>query len=274
MKPSNKILIYDDNCPLCSGYTRAFVHYGFLKESGRKSFSNISTQLANTIDINKARNEIPLYDPSTKEVKYGIVSLVSILEDKIPWMGTFCRLQPVKPFLHFLYKFISYNRRVIVAPKNKPGFDCAPDFNFFYRIIFMLLFLLLNTIILYPVHHYVLRFSLFNGVTSGTFQELHLALVGINIFLAIALGKIKAIEYLGQVNMLAVIVLLLLIPLVLFNRYVCISAAINNFYLLTLGIFTCREYIRRMKYCGVWYQHELMILINGFSIGGFLFCLL
>src|SRR5574339_620126 len=32
----NKILVYDDNCPLCTWYSGLFVKYGFLHTEGRK----------------------------------------------------------------------------------------------------------------------------------------------------------------------------------------------------------------------------------------------
>src|SRR4051794_7231311 len=60
---------------------------------------------------------------------------------------------PVKRFLTRLYKLISYNRKVIVARKCGTGrFDCSPVFNVFYRVLFMMICLLFNSVMLWPLH--------------------------------------------------------------------------------------------------------------------------
>jgi len=38
METTDKILVYDDACPLCVAYTGAFVKTGLLTAEGRKSF--------------------------------------------------------------------------------------------------------------------------------------------------------------------------------------------------------------------------------------------
>ena len=43
MPTNNKIMIYDDSCPLCSGYTKLFVNMGLLSKGGRTPFTGIDT---------------------------------------------------------------------------------------------------------------------------------------------------------------------------------------------------------------------------------------
>src|SRR5687768_1351216 len=146
---TNKILIYDDNCPLCTWYTGIFVKCGLLPAEGRKAFSVIDPALFDKIDFAKSRNEIPLIDTPTGKVFYGIDSLLEILDQKIPLIKRICNFKPLKWLLHKLYRFISYNRKVVVARKCSNGaIDCTPDFNYFYRILFMTVFLIFNTIML------------------------------------------------------------------------------------------------------------------------------
>ena len=78
----NKILIYDDNCPLCSWYSGEFVRFGFLASEGRKAFSSLDTSLLSRIDFEKSRNEIPLLDTENGQVLYGIDALLEILDSK------------------------------------------------------------------------------------------------------------------------------------------------------------------------------------------------
>ena len=85
---ANKILIYDDNCPLCSWYTSLFVKYGLLNPDGRKPFSSLDDILARQIDLDKSRNEIPLIDTVSGKVFYGIDSLLEVLGEKMPHPAT------------------------------------------------------------------------------------------------------------------------------------------------------------------------------------------
>ena len=135
MKTTNKILLYDDYCPLCTWYSGLFVKFGLLNPiTGLPSPKRI-LQFLLAIDIEKGKDEIPLFDPATRQTLYGIDSLLgnsrtenSVLYNRI---GNF---KPVKWFLRKLYKLISYNRKVIVARKCGPGtFDCSPAYNSFLQ---------------------------------------------------------------------------------------------------------------------------------------------
>jgi hypothetical protein len=50
----NKILVYDDNCPLCTWYSGLFVKYGFLNAEGRKPFSTLDDKLLAKLTLAKA----------------------------------------------------------------------------------------------------------------------------------------------------------------------------------------------------------------------------
>ena len=117
MKSNNKTLIYDDACPLCVWYTGAFVKSGLLTTEGRKAFSTCDTELLNAIDLERGKNEIPLIDIENKQVLYGIDAMLEVLGEKFPVIKTIGNVKPVNWFLKRLYKFISYNRKVIVAKK-------------------------------------------------------------------------------------------------------------------------------------------------------------
>jgi hypothetical protein len=106
MKPTNKIIIYDDSCPMCSAYTKAFVQTGLIASSGRRSFSGISAELLEKIDNHKCRNEIPLIDTATSKVKYGIEALLDILGDKFPLIKSIGHLKPVNWFLKKFYNLV------------------------------------------------------------------------------------------------------------------------------------------------------------------------
>jgi hypothetical protein len=269
----NKILIYDDHCPLCTWYSGLFIKYGFLNEDGRKPFSNLEPVYFNRIDPNKSRNEIPLLDIASGKVEYGIDSLLTILGQKFPLIKKTGNIKPVKWFLLKFYKLVSYNRKVIVAKKCGPGLiDCAPDFNYFYRIIFMIVFLLFNTIMLYFLYNFVFAKLDFFAASNYKLQAAHFSLAFINCALAMTLSTQKRIEYLGQVNMLAVIAILLLSPLLLL-QYLVLNTLFITIYLIVVALVVIKEYIRRMQYADVLLNNKWIVSLNLVSIGGFLLLL-
>ena len=81
---NSKVLIYDDNCPLCSWYSSLFVKYGLLPADGRKAFSSLESSMLNFIDYDRGRNEIPLLDKTSGKVFYGVDALLEILGQRYP----------------------------------------------------------------------------------------------------------------------------------------------------------------------------------------------
>ncbi|MEP6677583.1 MAG: DCC1-like thiol-disulfide oxidoreductase family protein [Ferruginibacter sp.] len=271
MKTNNYTLLYDDACPLCVAYTKGFVKAGLLQADNRKAFSQQDPSLLQKINISKAVNEIPLIDNSTGTIYYGIDALLEILDQKIPLVKTIGNFSPFKWFLLKLYKFISYNRKVIVAKTSAAGsFDCSPAFNIPYRILFLAVFLIFNTAMLFPIHRFVIQKSMFANSSIVQLQMAHTLLVAVNVMISFRLSKKEAVEYLGQVNMLALTAILLNIPLILLNKYAAFPlTAINNFFLGMITVFIVKEYVRRMRYAGIM-NKPWLIYANGLGITAFL----
>ncbi len=136
-----KTIIYDDTCPMCNFYTRQFVKMGVLPENGRITFSNLDQNLLQEIDLDRARHEIPLLDSHSHQTIYGLDALTFLLAKHFPLLAPLLNHQYFKALLKPLYKFISYNRRVIMpSPKQCIGIDPAPDFNLKARFLLVLLF--------------------------------------------------------------------------------------------------------------------------------------
>ncbi len=267
----NKVLIYDDNCPLCTWYSSLFVSYGLLPTEGRKSFSTLEPSLLKSIDLDKSRNEIPLLDTKSGNILYGIDALLEILGQRSGFIKTTGQIKPINWFLRKLYKFISYNRKVIVAKKCSAGsIDCSPDLNYRYRIAFMLAFFVFNSLMLSPLHNIV--FSPVSGslLSITQLQTAHFSLVLINCLLAFNFSKPKAIEYLGQVNMLALLTVLLLIPLLLALYWFNFSGWFSFIYLAVTAIIIFKEYLRRMDYAGVLANNKWIAAINLAGMAGFI----
>lgn len=131
---NNKVIIYDDNCPLCKAYTKAFVNAGMLEKENRVAFSKIHACDFN-LDWQRARHEIPLIDTNTNEVRYGVDALVELLQKKFCFIKSLMKIKFINSFFRWLYKLVSYNRKIIVAKTNltKGEIDCTPDYSFAWR---------------------------------------------------------------------------------------------------------------------------------------------
>lgn len=134
----NKVIVYDDACPMCQVYTAGFVKIGWLKN--RTGFTDASPEMLAKLDLNRARHEIPLLDTASGEVLYGLDALFLILGDRMPVFKPLFRSPVFRAPLYQLYQIITFNRRIIAASVSpKEGFDCAPDRNIFYRWVYIVI---------------------------------------------------------------------------------------------------------------------------------------
>jgi len=180
----NKVIVYDDACPMCQAYTAGFVKAGWLKE--RRGFANVSPELLAKIDFDRARHEIPLLDTKTGEVTYGLNALFLIIGERMPIFKPLFRSRWFRPMLYPLYQIITYNRRIIAgsgAPKI--GCDCAPDVNLFYRWLYISIAVLGGALLSFP-------FWVSGGFAEKTFIFTHLVLLLGAIFVP------KKLDFIGH----------------------------------------------------------------------------
>jgi predicted DCC family thiol-disulfide oxidoreductase YuxK len=146
----NHTLIYDNDCPLCSLYTGAFVKTGMLDQNGRVAFSEgIDSVACKSVDKNRSRNEIALVDKQNGEVIYGVDSLLKVIGNNWPKFNRFFKQQIPYAVASTAYSFISYNRKVIIPAAPAPdGHSCTPDFNLKYRLLFLLFTWIITSFIL------------------------------------------------------------------------------------------------------------------------------
>ena len=135
----NKVIIYDDSCPMCKVYTYWFVAWGFLAPENRIGFATAPADITSHVDLDRGRHEIPLFDRSTKETIYGLAALTHVLGSRWTWLKPFFESRVFMWMFYPLYQIITYNRRVIAGCKAYCGFDCAPDLNRFYRSVYLLI---------------------------------------------------------------------------------------------------------------------------------------
>lgn len=275
MKTADKIIIYDDTCPMCNWYTGVFLKTGLLEKDGRQSFTEIKPELINLIDAKQCRNEIPLIDTTNNQVFYGTDALLEILGNKFPFLKKVFSLPILNKAIKVLYKLISYNRRTIVAPTtSNKGLDCTPDFNIKYRMLWILIGLSIYSLLLFPLQKNVLSHSFFSSNSLLQVQLAHVFLVSSNTIIALFLKKETAIEYLGQINMLAVMCSLFYMPLILLNKLFAVPELVNNVWLSAMLLILVKEYFRRMKFAGILKQYTTIIVTNIMCLIAFIIYLL
>lgn len=126
----NKLIVYDDSCPMCKLYTQGFVRMRILTPEHRVGFAHADAPTMAQLDLNRARHEIPLLDIQTGEVTYGMDTLFCLIGHRFPVFTPLFRLPRFRALIYSVYQIVTYNRRVIAgcAPPRE-GFNCAPDFN-------------------------------------------------------------------------------------------------------------------------------------------------
>lgn len=134
----NKVILYDDNCPMCRVYTQGFVRMGILAPQGRVGLAHAPSDLIAPLDLDRARHEIPLLDTQTGVVTYGMDALFTLIGHRFPVFHSLFRHARFRALIYSVYQLVTYNRRVIAgcAP-TRGGFDCAPDFNRVVRLRYL-----------------------------------------------------------------------------------------------------------------------------------------
>ncbi len=135
-------IIYDQNCPACAAYTKAFVAFGFIAQDKRIAFRELNGQeYLNWIDFKRAGDEIPVIDQEHKRVIYGLDGLLFILGTKLAWIKPLVQVKPVYRLLKHVYRLISLNRRLIIPPVQQQtcSYTAEPSFNLKYRLLYLLL---------------------------------------------------------------------------------------------------------------------------------------
>jgi predicted DCC family thiol-disulfide oxidoreductase YuxK len=244
----NKVIVYDDACPMCSLYTRAFVHTGMLEKENRISFSQLDqSDYADVLDPVRARHEIPLLDLNGGATLYGVDALVYILRQRLPFIAWGMKIPGVAAIVRGLYAVVSYNRRVIIPSCGcTTGVDCTPDFHLAYRGIFIGFALFLFSCAVFLLFLFGFELPVIECLAVLVWMNAAIAVHGI---IAWATMKNGAVEYAGQS---AVTLLLFAIPTMI---TAVLGIATDEPLLVIAGalpgsVFLLWQHDRRVSYLG------------------------
>ena len=236
----NQTLLYDEDCPLCRVYTSGFIKAGMLDENGKKPYCQLSDEEQNFIDVKRASNEIALVDNENKTVIYGIDSLLKVIGFSFPWMEKIGNLKPIKFILKKLYSFISYNRKVIIPSKIKKEIklQCVPDFNFKYRILYIMFAVVSSSLLLNKFNDNltILKTILFTTV-----------LILIQSIILFKLSKKIMLSYIGNFTTSILFGTLLLLPIIVLKSFINIPENTFHFYFCFIISITIIDIVRRIQ---------------------------
>ncbi len=239
-------LLYDEDCPMCNIYTSGFIKANMLDKNGRKPFITLTTEEQTYIDSERAKNEIALVDTKNKKVLYGIDSLLKVIGNSFPWIEQVGNWKPINYFLKKLYKFISYNRKVIAPSKvnSENKLACVPDFNIKYRIFYIALATLFTANILFQYAEFITLLP-----KSNFGRELLLAVgqIGFQYLFIRKASKQNQLNYIGNLVTVSVMGSLLLTPLLLISQFITMHEyVVIGWFGLTVNLMILEHY-RRIK---------------------------
>jgi hypothetical protein len=243
---SNHVILYDKECPMCNLYTAGFVHTGMLDENGRLPYTEAATLIdLHHVNQEKACDEIALIDTTNGNVRYGVDSLTYIIGNRFSSLLPLLNNKFFKIIARGLYRFISFNRKVIIQGKDTDQSNaCRPSFSLRYRMAYILVAWILSSFFL---TRYALHLSPIIPATN--FYREFLICGGQIIFQGILItivNRRKFFDYLGNmmtVSLAGAILLMIILPM---------FAGTNNPHVFTLAFMVVVglmfvEHIRRTR---------------------------
>jgi len=160
MLRSNKLLI-DNYCPMCRFYAAGFVKTGCIESETIAPYQTVSADILGDTDLERAKTEIALHDTTTGETRYGLDAMIHIVSHTRPLLNQLLRSWIVYQTLKLVYKFITYNRRVIYPCQEKEtDRKCIPARHHGFRILLLGLSLFLLSKAAYPIYALIGLFSM------------------------------------------------------------------------------------------------------------------
>lgn len=238
----NHTILYDEVCPMCNLYTKAFVQSGMLDKEGRLPYHELPENYC--IDRSRAVDEIALVNRETGAVHYGVDSLMMIIGTSLPFLKPLFRNRVFVWLIRRFYRFISFNRRVIMPPANaQPGTD--PSFHKGYRIAYIVFAWLVTAFIL---HHYS-RLMVGLVPAGGFYREL-LVCGGQLIWQGVVISQTnpgRAWNYLGTMMTVSLAGALALLPALLAGHFTGAHPYIFTGWFLVVAGLMLLEHIRRVN---------------------------
>lgn len=247
----NKLIIYDSNCKVCTSFRDAILKVTSIPESAVVAYKDLPEHINQHVDADRFKNEMALVDPVNGKTIYGAEGVAYIFSTQSNLINFLFQFKPVMQLFNFFYKVQANNRYIIATPKSKFKCDCLPDRVVKYRVSYILMTVTLS--ILLTMLFGISLASLFSDLTTANaaIQMLLMAGTGwvLQIMLAIAILKEKALDYIGHLGSIMVVGLLILIPSMIVS-----SLGIQTIWIPALSVAFSSGYMLYLHICRTKYM--------------------
>lgn len=261
---ANHVILFDNECPMCFAYTKAFTKLKMLPTDGREAYQEMPAAICPLVDKKRAANEIALVNTQNGEVIYGITGLFKIISHAMPVFKPLFGFAPFIWIMKKFYAFISYNRKVIIPAIVKAN-TIQPDFKLHYRVAYLVFTWFITAYILTAYAHLLTDF-----VPLGNNHREYFICGGQIFFQAAVIycyNRERIWSYLGNMMTISFVgALLLLIPLIA-AKYVNIEPLFFIAYFLMTAALMFLEHLRRSKILALglvmsltWVIYRLIVL--------------
>jgi hypothetical protein len=250
MLKNNKLLI-DQDCPMCASYGSGFTKLKMIDAQTVRPYQQADEALAHQIDMNRARSEIALYDETTAQTVYGIDAMIAIVTHGVPWLKRLFHRRWLYVPLSTLYRFISYNRKVIYPAASQPGLrDCTPPLHRAYRWLYILLVALFTGLIL---NRYAALMVAEWGLAPSLWREYAVCLGQVlwQGAVILAVDPKKSLAYLGNMSTVSLGGAILLLPPLLLTAWVSVPPLVLLGYFALVVSCMLLEHLRRCRLLGL-----------------------
>lgn len=244
----NHKLLIDQHCPMCAAYGSAFTQFKMIDGNTIAPYQIIDSKHTQHIDMHRATNEIALHNTVTKETKYGLDAMFHIVSQGNQWIKDVLYFPLFFLPLKYLYKLITYNRKVIVGGSSFHTGEraCNPDKNLFYRSLFIGLSAWFTAVVL---NSYFSLVGSYFGFESPWYVEYFICF-GQIVWQGIMIQRIapqNSWDYLGNMSMVSALGGFLLLPVLAISTFMALSGWILlGYFSLVVGVMLL-EHIRRCK---------------------------
>lgn len=245
---TNHKLLIDKNCPMCNIYGKTFKKLNMVDQDTISPYQLIGEDLTCNIDMDRAQNEVALHDTITGTTIYGLDSMIAIFSQGKNWISKSLHFPLIYVPLKQLYKFITYNRKVIAGNSLSPVEDriCEPDFNYFYRTLFILFTAVFTGLVL---NAYTSNITSYFGFETPWYVE-YMICFGQVLWQGIMItlwSRKYSWDYLGNMSAVSTLGGILLLPVLLLQQFIDLHSFFYiGYFMLVVGIMLF-EHIRR---CG------------------------
>ncbi|RCH55510.1 DUF393 domain-containing protein [Mucilaginibacter hurinus] len=238
-------ILYDAECPVCTLYAKKLESSGALAIGSGAAYQTLQAAACPMVDRQRAANEIAMIHTRTGEVTYGIDSLFKLMANTWPNLKGLFNFKPFLWLMARVYRFFSYNRRVIVPAGNVNAFAIQPAFKIKYRLTYLFFTWLMASCILTGYAHLLSDIM----PVGGTYREYFIC-GGQIVFQGLIVSfyaRHKKWDYLGNMMTISAGGALLLLPALVVNLFITLPALVYTLYFLGVAALMFFEHIRRTK---------------------------